>query len=102
MKNQPKNKYDEMIDELIQWEKKEIRKIKLTGLIFITIGLVFLILLFTHDEGNKLIYLLATLGFIGIGTKFEEGKRKEIRKYVNRQIRTIEDEQMRDYLRKQK
>lgn len=100
MKNQPKNKYDEMIDELIQWEKKETRKIRMTRLIFIIIGIIFLCCLFTTEQ--KLICFMGTSIFIPLSTTYGGGKIKNIRNYVNRQIRTIEDEQMRDYLRKQK
>lgn len=100
MKKRPTNKYEAMINDLLEWEKKEVRKIKSVGLIFIVIGLIFLILLFTHD-GNKLIYLIATFGFISLGTGYGQGKEKAIHKHVRQQIRTIEDEQTRDILRKQ-
>lgn len=100
MKNKPKNKYDAMIYSLLEQEKKEIRKIRLTRLIFIIIGIIFLCCLFTTEQ--KFICFLGTSIFIPLSTAYGGGKIKYIRNYVNRQIRTIEDEQMRDYLRRQK
>lgn len=98
MRKKPTTKYEAMINDLLAWEKKEVRKIKSVGLIFIIIGLIFLILLFTA-EGNKLIYMIAALGLISFGTGYGQNKERAIHKHVRQQIRTIQDEETRAMLR---
>lgn len=100
-KNYKPNKYDIEIDNLLKMRKKELNKIKLRGGIIAIIGLLLVLYTFINSE-YALYTLLGGMALVSIGTGYGDNRIKAINKYVNSQIRTIEDEETRDRLRRQK
>lgn len=100
-KNYKPNKYDIEIDNLLKMRKKELNKIKLRGGIIAIIGLLLVIYSFINTE-HALYTVTGGIILVSIGTGYGSNKMKAIDKYVNSQIRTIEDEETRDRLRNQK
>ncbi len=99
--NYKPNKYDVEIDNLLRMRKKELNKIKLRGGIIALIGLMLVLYTFINSE-YALYTLLGGMILVSIGTGYGDNRIKAINKYVNSQIRTIEDEETRDRLRSQK
>ncbi len=99
--NYKPNKYDIEIDNLLKMRKKELNKIKLRGGIIALIGLLLVLYTFINSE-YALYTILGGMALVSIGTGYGDNRIKAINKYVNSQIRTIEDEETRDRLRNQK
>lgn len=95
------NKYDIEIDALFAMKKKIMRKVYIIVAITSIIGLSVMISAFKFTEYS--LYLLIGGAIIAtLGLRYGEGRKRTVNRYVNSQIRTIEDEETRDRLRKQK